>query len=400
MDRKKKILILDRFYFPDEQATSIYLTELVQSLSNQFEFHILSGPPAVVTEKQPPPHPAAKVFQVPCIRLPKSSLFARFLSDASFLLTSLLRGLFLPRPDLLVTQTSPPGVWWIGFLLSRWHRVPWVHIFQDIFPDNLKVLKGNRFGFFFSVLDQVSSFPLKKANQMVAVGEDMKKRLIQKGLAAEKIRIIHNGVDLHFIRPLSKKNSFSEKYQLIDRFVVLYAGNFGRINNFEDFLGAAKILQHCSEIVFVMVGEGALRDELLRQIRSQGLTNVRIIPFEPRSKLPEVLATADVSVVLLRKGMAGLSIPSKIYSILASGRPILACAEEASDLTRLVLEAGAGFVIPPGDPEGFAQALDELFQNADLRQTLGTRARSFIENKNFQRRSFQDYEQLFRSVLR
>ena len=399
MDRKKKILILDRFYFPDEQATSIYLTELVQGLSNQFEFHILCGPPAVVTEKNPHPHPAGQIFQVPCLHLPKSSLFARFISEASFLLACFLRGLFLTRPDLLVTQTSPPGIWWVGFLLSRWHRTPWVQIFQDIFPDNLKVFSNHRNGFFFSLLERVSSSPFKKTDQMVAVGEDMKKRLVQKGLSRAKITVIQNWVDLDFITPLPKRNSFSEKLQLADQFVVLYAGNFGRVNNFEDFLGAAKGFQSSPEVVFLMVGGGALREELLREVQSQAFTNVRIVPFEPRSRLSEVLATADVSVVLLRKGMAGLSVPSKIYSILASGRPILACTEETSDIARLVREAEAGFVVPPGEPEAFARAVKELLQNPALRQKFGANARNFAEEQDFKKQSMQDYEKLFRAEL-
>lgn len=395
----KRILFLDRFYFPDEQATAVYLTELTRGLREQFEFEVLCGPPLVVTEQCPATAPPARVYQVPCLNLPKRILFVRLINDISFLMGAFFRGLFVPRPDLLVSQTSPPGVWWVGFLLSRWHRARWVHVYQDFFPDNLKVLNGNQNEIFFSFLDQVFSFPLKKSDRMLVVGEDMRKRLVRKGFPSARITRTHNWADLEFIRPLSKKNSFIEKYQLEGKFVVLYAGNFGRIYNFDDLLSAAEMLKGYQKIIFVMVGKGALRETILHQTRSRGLANVLIVPFEPRSRLPEVLASADVSVVLLRKGMAGLSVPSKIYSLLASGRPILACVEEESDIARMVRESNSGFAVPPGDPKELAGAVRRLFENPDLRNTLGQNARRYAESENFQRRALRDYERAFREAL-
>ncbi len=412
----KRILLIDRFYFPDEQATSIYLTELTLGLKDKFDFNILCGPPFVATQDESATHaatnrwrpvdalwresplPRSRVYQVPSLNLPKRLLICRFLNDLSFLVLALFQGLAIPRPDLVLSQTSPPGVWWVGFLLSRWHRVPWIHIFQDIFPDNLKVLNGSRNGTFFSLLDKVSNFPLLKADRLIVVGEDMKSRLIKKGFPASKIYRTHNWVDLDFIRPLPKKNSFSEKHQLADRFVVLYAGNFGRIHNFEDFLAAADRLKDNSGIRFVLVGDGALKKNLAKQCEAKKLQNVSILPYESRSMLPKILATADVSVVLLKKGMVGLSVPSKIYSMLASGRPVLACVEEESEVARLVRESNSGFVIPPGKADEWVARIQQLIQNPGLKEELGRNARHFVETQNYQKRAFHDYERIFREL--
>ena len=393
------ILILDRFYFPDEQATSVYLTELTRALGDKFQFDVLSGPPLVVTERNIPTPPVSRINQVPCLRLPKSFLFARFLNDFSFLLAALWRGLFLRKPDLVVSQTSPPGIGWVGFFLSRWHRVRWIHVCQDLFPDNWRVLSGNRNQVFFSFLDRVNSLFLKRTDRVLVVGEDMKEKLLKKGLSLRQAVCIPNWVDLKFVRPLSKQNDFSERYRLTDKFVVLYAGNFGRVHNFEDLLDGAERLRDRLEVVFVLVGEGALKPGLLQECRSRNLTNVLIAPFEPRSRLPEVLAAADVSVVLLKKGMAGLSVPSKIYSLLASARPILAWVEEGSDIARMVRESSSGFVIPPGNPEEFVHRVTTLYEDPKLKNELGANARRYAEKKDFRASAFRDYARVFREVL-
>ncbi len=395
----KQILLVDRFFFPDEQPTAVYLTELTIGLKGQFQFDVLCGPPLVTQETNSVNPPPARVFQVPCFKFSKRFLFSRSLNDLSFLFSVFLRGLFLPRPDLVLSQTSPPGVWWIGFLLSRWHRARWVHVFQDIFPDNLIALRGGKKGILFSCLDLIGNFPLRQADRMLTVGEDMKNRLVKKGLPVEKIAQIHNWVDLNFIRPLPKKNSFSERHQFVDSFVVLYAGNLGRVHNFEDLLGVAERLKSHVKIRFVLVGEGAMKGNLQRECVRRELPNVTLLPFEPRSRLSEVLATADVSVILLRKGMAGLSVPSKIYSIFASGRPVLACVENESDVASLVRESNSGFVIPHGKVDEWVERIKSLFENPGLKEKLGQNARRFAEEKDFQKKAFQNYENVFSSLL-
>ncbi len=412
--QNSRVLFLDRFYFPDEQATSVYLTELTEALQNRFQIEVLCGPPGIVTEKRRSSDPltlsplplrgrgegeGGGVHQVPCLRFPKSLLFARLLNDFSFLFMALLRGLFVPKPSLIISQTSPPGIWWIGFLLSRWHGSRWIHVSKDIFPDSLKVLSRSPNTLLISFLDQISSLPLKRADQIVVIGEDMRNVFLRKGFSSDRIFKIYDWVDLEFIRPLSKKNPFSMKYRIEDKFVVMYAGNFGRTHNFEDLLAAAEELRQTREIIFVLVGEGALKEKLAREVGFRELTNILTVSFEPRAKLPEVLAAADLSVILLKKGMAGLSVPSKIYSLLASGRPVLACVDPASDIARIVRESSSGFVIPPGNSTELAASIKTLFENRPLREELGNNARRFVEDRDFKASAFRRYGELFREVL-
>ena len=371
---------------------------MTEGLADKFDFEIICGPPLVVTEKSSSP-PHCKIHPVPTLQLPKSLLLSRALNDLSFLFSAFFRGLFLPCPNLVVSQTSPPGIWWVAFFLSRWHRRKWIHISQDSFPENLRILMDGKYGGLLSLLERMNAFILRKSERIVVIGEDMKKGFLKRGFSSEKIVCIFNWSDLEFIRPVPKKNFFSEKNDIATKFVVLYAGNFGRIHNFEDLLGAAEQLRTRPEIQFVFVGEGALKPQLIREVQFRELSNVKFLPFEPRSELPKILASADVSVILLRKGMAGLSVPSKIYSILASGRPILACVEEESDIAKMVRESGSGFVILPGNSEAFAQAIASLSKNCDKTQRMGQNARRYIETMDFKNRALRGYGELFEKSL-
>ena len=395
----KRILVLDRFYFPDEQPTSIYLTELTEALQNQFQFEILSGPPLIINAGGSF-YPALRftIHRAPCPHFSKKNLLARFFNDSGFLISAFFHGLFVKHPDLIFSQTSPPGLWGIAFLLKLWHRSRWIQVCQDIFPDNLTALTQSS-GIFVKTLGRISDFILKKADHIIVIGEDMKERVLQKGFLPSKVLCIPNWVDADFIRPLPKKNSFSKKHHLDDKFVVLYPGNFGRIYNFDDVLNAARELKPYPQIVFVLAGEGAAKEKLIEESEREGLENILFLPFQPRSILPEMLASADIGLVLLKREMAGLSVPSKIYSLLASGRALLACAEEKSDVARLVRESQAGFSVSPGDPKELAQKILVLYQDEGLKQQLGKNARAYAEEKNFQASAFRDYERVFEQVL-
>ncbi len=387
------------------------MKELTEGLADKFDFEILCGPPLVVTGKTDVPSPfplpagervgvrGVKVHQVPTLKLPKQILFARVFNDLSFLIFAFLRGLFIATPDLVVSQTSPPGIWWVACALSFWYGRKWIHISKDTFPENLRVLARGKYGKLFSVLEHFNKLVLDQAEKILVIGDDMKEIFLAKGFPSKKIIRTSDWVDLNFIHPMPKKNPFSKKYGLDQKFVVLYAGNFGRIYNFEDLFAVAGKFLSSSDVLFVLVGEGAMKKELQKEAEFRELHNVRFFPFEERSKLSEVLAAADISIILLAKGMEGLSMPSKIYSILASGRPIIACVEPESDIAKMVQESNAGFVVSPGQPEEFEHSIKNFLENRELLQKAGLNARQFVEQKDFQSRALQDYERVFREVL-
>jgi colanic acid biosynthesis glycosyl transferase WcaI len=218
------------------------------------------------------------------------------------------------------------------------------------------------------------------------------------GVPDEKIVLIYDWVDTNLIQPGSKDNSFARQYGLTDKFVVMYAGNIGLSQGLEHVLGAARELRSCEDILFVMVGDGAGRERLEDEARKMALSNVLFLPFQPRSRLPQVLASADVSLVTLQKGITSGSLPSKSFSILSSGRPIIASVDQDSDMARLVERSQAGMNVPPEDPHLLAKAIVGLKGNPIAGRQMGIRGREYVEKYHSPESAASLFEDLLQKV--
>jgi colanic acid biosynthesis glycosyl transferase WcaI len=210
--------------------------------------------------------------------------------------------------------------------------------------------------------------------------------------------LVYDWVDTDLIQPLPRDNGFAREHNLADGFVVLYAGNIGLSQGLEHVLAAAELLADHPDFHFVLVGDGAGREQLAAQAEQRRLVNVQFLPFQPRARLPEVLATADVSLVTLRHGVGSGSLPSKTFSILASGRPVLASVDEGSETWNLVERAEAGLCVPPESPAQLAKAILRLSQDDDLRERLGQNGRAWAERYHSPQSAAEQFEKLLVEV--
>jgi colanic acid biosynthesis glycosyl transferase WcaI len=185
----------------------------------------------------------------------------------------------------------------------------------------------------------------------------------------------------------------------VDRFVVLYAGNLGLSQGLEHILEAAGQLSRFPELRFVFVGDGSGRDFLLERAKQLKLDNIQFIPFQPRDRLPEVLASADISLVVLRKGIGSESLPSKTFSILASGRPVLASVDPGSETWKLIERANAGLCVLPEEPTALAIAILALKQDPELCERLGRNGRSWAECYHSPQSAAEQFERLFLDII-
>jgi colanic acid biosynthesis glycosyl transferase WcaI len=206
--------------------------------------------------------------------------------------------------------------------------------------------------------------------------------------------LIYDWVDTDLIRPMGHDNPFAQEHKLTDKFVVLYAGNLGLSQGLEHVLIAAEQLADHKEIKFVFVGDGSGREHLIAESEHRKLSNVQFLPFQPRSRLPEVLATADVSLVVLRRGIGTGSLPSKLFSILASGRPVLASVDEGCETWELVERVHAGFCVPPENPSELAKAILTMMQDHGLRERLGYNGRAWAEQHHSPQAAAEQFEKL------
>ena len=250
-----------------------------------------------------------------------------------------------------------------------------------------------------SVAQAVEKLAYLKATKISVIAEDFVTNLVEQGVNKNRIVCIPNWVDLDFIRPLNKNNSFREKHNLQDKFVVIYSGNIALTQGLETVVKAAASLKEKSEIHFVILGEERARQQLQKCCDNYQADNILLLPLVPREKLPEMLSASDIGLVIQKKTVTAFNLPSKIPVILASGRPIIASVPNTGTAMRVVKESGAGIVVTPEDFQALAQAILELYKNPEKLEQLGRQGRKYAEENFGLKTVLNSYEALFAEIL-
>lgn len=338
-----------------------------------------------------------RVVRVPVPSLNRTNLSFRLLQFISYQLGAVWAGQGCEFDAALVAN---PALWvWMPFnwLIARHHR-PAVFAVFDVFPDVGIALNIFRHKAVINAVARLEKSCLSRSAVVSILSDSFRPPLRALGVPDEKMALTYGWVDTDLIRPTPRENDFAREHELNDAFVALYAGNMGLSQGLETVL-AASALMAGNGTRFLFVGDGAGRESLVREAGRRQLSNVQFLPFQPRQRLPEVLAIADVSLVHLRKGIAADSLPSKIWSILASGRPIVAAVDEGSDAWKLVTRAEAGICIPPEDPSELAKALLTLKNNPELAGQLGRNGRRWAESHHSPRVAAEQFEILLNRAI-
>ncbi len=330
----------------------------------------------------------------------KRNIPARALAFGGFTaLASAVATVSTPRPDAVLAMSPPLTLGAGGWMAARARRVPFVFNIQDVFPDvavELGVITNPRVIAAASWLERETYL---HADAVTVLSDDLRDNVAAKlrGDRPDRVRVIPNFVDVERIRPTDKENSYRAEYGLSGKTVVMYAGNVGFSQSLDLVLAAATAMAHEPDVVFVINGGGSARADLERQ--AAGLRNVRFVDHQPKDRLPELLAAADIHVVPLRKGLARASVPSKMYSILAAGRPIVASVDPGTEVANVVERAGAGLTVPPDDAEAFTKAVARLLADPDDAARRGAAGRSFVERWASPAAVAARYEDLFEELI-
>lgn len=381
LENRRRILFLNRSYWPDAEATGQLLTELCEDLAEVFDVAVVCGQP----NKNPgnvefkrsgmEMHGGVEIHRVFNLQLPKSSFIGRLTNFFSYMTTSCIRALFVRRPDVVIVETDPPLLCFLGLLLRWRFKATLVMYLQDIYPDVALKLGKLRYGILYRIIRRLMHSAYRRADRIVVLSEDMRDMLLAMGVASERISIIPNWVDTNLVYPVKEKNAFRERHQLGSDFVVMYSGNLGMSQRLEHFLDAANLLKEEREIRFLLVGDGATKPELIAHADSLDLKNVTFLDYQPKSELAISLSAADLHFVVLDPTIAGCLMPSKIYGILAAGTPMLASTIDQCELARLVREGDVGYVVAFGDPEAIAERIHWSATHRDELAEMGERAR-------------------------
>ena len=260
----------------------------------------------------------------------KNNLVARALAFGLFSMLSALAGVAQKRCDVILVMSPPLTLGLAGWLTALRHRAPLVLNIQDIHPEAAVATGSVTNPQIISILEALESLSYKKADAITALSDDLRLNIATRIEYPEKVRVIPNFVDTDWIYPDSKFNNYRMALGLTDEVVIMYAGNLGYSQPIEIVIDTARTLQDRQEIVFVINGEGSRREEL--EAKATGLKNMRFVDFSSHEDLNEVLAAADIHLILLKPGLGTASVPSKLYSILAAGRPVLASVDTGTEI--------------------------------------------------------------------
>jgi len=302
------------------------------------------------------------------------------------------------RPDVVLVMSPPLILGFAGWIAARRWRVPLVFNIQDVFPDVAVEVGAITNTSVIAVARWVERFLYLRSDAVTVLSEDLRQNLAAKvgRRRPERVVVIPNFVDTEAIEPRSRDNSYREDFGLGDRTVVMYAGNLGYSQSVDLMFDAARALADDPDVVFVVNGSGSQREALME--RSAGLSNVVWSELQPRERLPEVLAAADVHCVLLRRGLARSSVPSKLYSILAAGRPAIASVDVGTEVERTLVDADAGIAVAPEDPAEFIAAVRTVVADRAERDRMGANGRRWVERWLSPAAVAEAYETLFEQV--
>jgi glycosyltransferase involved in cell wall biosynthesis len=378
---KGRLLLLSQVFYPEMIGTGKTLTELAIGLGELgWNCHVICAQPAVLLGQENQQVPAVLEHKGVTIRRSlvvgkhRGGLFGRLLFGASFMISSFFQALKAAgRCQAILVVTNPPFLG-LAAILVKWLRgTPYINIVHDVYPDTAVAAGLLRETSPITFLwERVTRLILRGAAANIVLGRDMEK-LIRAKLGASyqgQVVLVQNWADPNVVPVPRERNTFRQRYNPQDYFLVQYSGTMARIHNVEPLVEAAELLRD-EPILFQFIGSGFKRPVVEKWVREKQLQNVQLLPFQPEEKLAEVLSAADLAAVCLAPGFTGSSVPGKSYGILAAAVPILALVEADSEVGLTVREGDCGIVIPNASGQEVASAIRNLAKDRQKAQALG-----------------------------
>ena len=343
------------------------------------------------------------VFRTWLWPLPNRKAHQRMRNYASFCVSAALRGLTIPRPDVIIA-TSPQLLvalagWWLAFA----RQVPFVFEVRDLWPESLiAVGAGTEDSLLYHALAKIAKFLYQRADRIVVVSPAFKQHLVQRWrVPAEKISVVENGVEttLFAPQPQAADRNLRQELNAEGKFLICYIGTMGMAHGLETLLDAAtQLQQQNSDVLFLLIGEGAEKDRIKNLAASRGLNNVRFLDQQPRERIPAFISASDACLVLLKKtDVFKTVIPTKMLEFMSCTRPVILGVD--GQARQIVEEAGAGLVIEPENAAALVRAISQLAANRELRSTLGQKGREYILRHFSRDQTAQKYIQILERVV-
>jgi colanic acid biosynthesis glycosyl transferase WcaI len=400
-----KITIICPHFAPDTAPTGEVMTQIVNELQHLgHRIHVVTSLPWYRDHSVEPGWTGrlisrektswGKITRIhPFASKNRTNILARAIAFGAFSCAAALVATLTRRTEIILAMSPPLTLGLAGWVAAKRHKAPLILNIQDIHPDAAIATGTLTDTRVIQLLRRIERTSYAKADAVTVLSDDLRKKLISRIDEESKLRVIPNFVDTEQIYPGDRNNSYRHELGATNETIVMYAGNVGFSQPLELVLEAARYLADRDDIIFVINGNGSRRAYFEKE--AEELPNVTFMDYQPRQRLNEVLAAGDIHIIPLQKGLSSISVPSKFYSILAAGRPVLASVDPGTEIDLVVTRSGAGRSTPAGDTQEFIAALTALIDDPHGRVAAGLEARRFAEEWLSAKAVAESYNELF-----
>ena len=392
---KKKLLIYAHYFYPDVASTGQILAELAEGMIDAFDITVICVVPSysgVIEEKYKSKriyieeYKGIKLVRVRVPEFTKSNKISRIKNLLAYFFNSLIATAKIEKQDYIYTISQPPILGGVLGVLGKWIKGgKLIYNIQDFNPEQTIAVGYAKNKLLLNTVMAVDKFSCKNSDKVIVVGRDMqetlKNRFNNKKVPSNVF--INNWINEKEIYPLDQNHpkivAFKEKYNLKDKFIIMYSGNIGLYYDLENIIKVIGEFKDREDVVFAFIGDGTVKSKIEEYVTDNKLNNVTFIPYQDKADLIYSLNAADIHWVVNAKGIKGVSVPSKLYGVMAAGKPVLGVLDEGSEARLIVEECNCGVCIEPGNYKEISRNIEYILNNKELIKSLGQNGRKYLE---------------------
>ncbi|WP_054199108.1 glycosyltransferase family 4 protein [Clostridium baratii] len=408
MQNKKKMLVYAHYYYPDVASTGQILAELCEGLKNSLDITVLCVVPSYsgkVEEKYrekriyKEEHNGVKIIRVRVPEFDKKNKISRVKNLMAYFFNSIIATIKLNKYDYIYSISQPPILGGTLGVIGKWLKGgKYIYNIQDFNPEQTMAVGYAKNKIVLNLAMALDKFNCKMSDKVIVVGRDMQDTLKNR-FNKNKVpnnEFINNWIDEKKIYPIDIEHkeirNFKEKYGLEDKFIIMYSGNIGLYYDLENIIKVIGKFKNREDVIFVFIGDGTVKEKIETYAIDNNLSNVKFIPYQPKEKLKYSLNSADIHWVVNAKGIKGVSVPSKLYGVMSSGKPVLGVLDKGSEARLIVEEANCGVCSEPGDYNSIEKNINYILNNKNKLKQLGINGREYLENNLTKDISIKKYE--------
>lgn len=405
-NNKRRIIFINRYFYPDHSATSQILSDLAFNLSSHgYNIEIITSRQKYVNSdarlNKSEVINKVKVNRIWTTRFGRSNLLGRAVDYLTFYFSACFYLLIrLNSSDVVIAKTDPPLISIIAALACKLKGASLINWIQDLFPEVAKSLDVKGLTLIYPLLLKLRNYSLKSAYKNIVIGEKMSELLQSEGVNKNTIEVIHNwSIEDNIVPLAASANPLRSEWDLNDKFIVGYSGNIGRAHEFSTLIESAKSLANDPGVVFVIIGAGAQYDLIRNQVSDLGLKNIIFKPYQSIEMLKYSLTLPDLHVISLRPELEGLIVPSKFYGIAASGRPVLFIGDKNGEIPCILKENKCGETVEINDVKSSIDFINKLNNDIDLATAMGDSASEVFNKKYRKQRAFDSWDYILSTLV-